>query len=712
MVADIGTTFISEFARHSFVAAVTAALWLTLPGWLVLRALGWGRRFGGVLGLLAAPALGLCTFGPASMLISTWRYTRRELIWTWIGFNLVAALAAVWRGTRGASATIDPDGRKTVRVGPAASICLLIGCALFGVMVAQCLFPGVQKGGLYVSDMLFDHAKIAISDSIAREGLPAKNPYYAPGGAQIVLAYYYLWHFVASQPRLLNGVSGWEADVAITWFTAFAVAGLLVALAVDLTGRAAAGVVVLLIASVAEIAEPLMPLIFPGHARWVVVPPNLMPLWLQCAWVPQHVMSATAVTLALVLIADVAARRRFDVVAVVCLGLFGAAAAGSSFWVGAVCVLLCSPLIVAALLVARLDRAAWVALGWTAAGAACLAALFMAPILYAQLVTPRQPHVPMELGIMPASFWIDVGDPFSPPLDALLKLGQVLLFWLQTLPLTVGVSVVLGLPALIARPGDRSTAPRTLRLLAGFVSVGYLLVGQFIKSTIVNNDLGWRTPIVPTTLLGLWAAAALVELPAAAAGWKPRSLVVRLRAVVVPLGWIGVALGLISAAIFYPIPRTMVEKASLLPVRQRFLVQYEAWHDVRHYAGKDDLVQANPDSYKAIGGWATQLPQAIFSDRATPYASFEYATYYAYTYDRDQNRHQYRLIWRIFQGNPRPRDLRVLRNELGVKVILVERTDGLWKSKALERSHLYRLAVRRKDYRVYVTREWHRGKSR
>jgi hypothetical protein len=36
------------------------------------------------------------------------------------------------------------------------------------------------------------------------------------------VAYYYLWHFSAAVVAVLTGVSGWEADAALTWFTAFA----------------------------------------------------------------------------------------------------------------------------------------------------------------------------------------------------------------------------------------------------------------------------------------------------------------------------------------------------------------------------------------------------------------------------------------------------------------------------------------------------------
>ena len=46
-----------------------------------------------------------------------------------------------------------------------------------------------------------------------------------------VFAYYYLWYFSAAQLALPLGLTGWEADIAMTWFSAFASLTLLIGLA-------------------------------------------------------------------------------------------------------------------------------------------------------------------------------------------------------------------------------------------------------------------------------------------------------------------------------------------------------------------------------------------------------------------------------------------------------------------------------------------------
>ena len=58
-------------------------------------------------------------------------------------------------------------------------------------------------------------------DEMARSGVPPANPFFGGAGTPARLAYYYLWHFSAAELSLLAGISGWEADAALTWFTCF-----------------------------------------------------------------------------------------------------------------------------------------------------------------------------------------------------------------------------------------------------------------------------------------------------------------------------------------------------------------------------------------------------------------------------------------------------------------------------------------------------------
>jgi hypothetical protein len=117
--------------------------------------------------------------------------------------------------------------------------------ALLAMAPAAAIMPKSVGDAVFLADPIFDHAKVALIDDMARLGLPSGNPFFAEGESRFV--YYYLWHFSAAEMARLLGVSGWEADAAMTWFSAFASLTAMMGFAVWLSRRAwAAGLVVVL----------------------------------------------------------------------------------------------------------------------------------------------------------------------------------------------------------------------------------------------------------------------------------------------------------------------------------------------------------------------------------------------------------------------------------------------------------------------------------
>ncbi len=98
-----------------------------------------------------------------------------------------------------------------------------------------------RRRGVHLADPIFDHSKIAIIDAMTRQGLPPVNPVFGAVGAAGRLVYYYLWHFSAAELALPLRVSGWEADIGLTWFTAFASLTLMMGIAVWLSKRSGRG---------------------------------------------------------------------------------------------------------------------------------------------------------------------------------------------------------------------------------------------------------------------------------------------------------------------------------------------------------------------------------------------------------------------------------------------------------------------------------------
>src|SRR5262249_16990498 len=141
----------------------------------------------------------------------------------------------------------------------------------------------------------------------ARQGLPPGNPFSGAAGDR--LAYYYLWYFAAAQFARVLPISRWEARGALTWFTAFPSLTLVMGCAAWLSRRPSAallaGPLALaagLVGLAASLRFPLWLLIGTDRIDGLLWPATGLGGWLfQASWVPQHLMAAACVVLAIVL---------------------------------------------------------------------------------------------------------------------------------------------------------------------------------------------------------------------------------------------------------------------------------------------------------------------------------------------------------------------------------------------------------------------------
>lgn len=689
--------FVSDFFLHSLLAALVATILFSLPGLGVLRLLGLMTRKHILAALLVAPALGLCTYGPFSLAFTAlFGYSTLTIIIAWLLFQ---AILLLW--IRQQANAIAPE--NFCHLSHTHSLFLLIGAALCAMIPTMNIFPAVYQDGLFVNGQIFDHAKIAMVDAIAREGLLPINPYYAPDGETIPLIYYYTWHFLASQLKLLAGATGWQAEVAFNWFTGLASLSFLCALAIRMTQKARAGLFLLLFALTAAPAD-LLPFLFgPRLANWVGFPPvhGLELWWIQMSWVPQHVFSALAVVVLIFLVSRVLVSERLHSSYAVMAGLSAAAGFGASTWVGGIGLMFVLPTLLIMVFWLRFPRNHYINFFKTALLALFICVVFALPLLISQSSGPplTQSELPFGLGLYTATPLFNK-EPYWG------YIAHIVLFWLQFLPLNLGIVFVLGSLAMLARSSHLEE--RTFQALSIGATFGFLLVVQFIQSTFWNDTFGWRAVLVPVMLLLVWSAIALTELSsgdsAVLSKWRTRA--VRWRKAVLPLATVGLTIGILSSTRLWqlPDPSYRVPNAHTLALHQGFLRQREAWAKVREYAGPTERVQANPDGYAALTPWPATLPYALFADRATAYANPEYATVFAYRYDKDKRNEQYQLIQNVFSAKPTEDALRRVRDTLKVKVLLVDKFDAVWHSDAIESSGLYQLAFVEDEFKIYVAR--------
>ncbi len=684
--------FVSDFFLHSTFASIVAIILFTIPGLGVLRLLGLMNHNHIVAAFLVAPALGLCTYGPFSLVLSTlFGYSIVNLIIIWVLFQMIIW---VWNSPSGSFCKISHTN----------SLLLLIGMALWAIIPTINIFPALYQDGLFVNDHIFDHAKVALIDAISREGMPPINPYYAPNGETIPLIYYYTWHFLASQIKLIANVTGWQAEVAFNWFTGFATISFLSALAIRITKKAITGFLLLLFALAGSPADLLPMLLGPRWENLIGYPPvhGLEVLWMQMSWVPQHVFSALALVVLLFVVTQVLTSKIFQIRYAVIAGLCAATAFGSSTWVGGIGFLLVLPFIIGMSIWLRLPRCNYINALKTGVLAIFVCVLFALPLIISQASGPSltESELPFGLGLYIATGLISKE-------SYLGYIIHMILFWLQFLPLNLGIIFILGCLSMFSRFSAILEERIFLSLSIG-ATFGFLLITQFIQSTFWNNTFGWRVVLVPVMLLMIWSAIALTELVTynPIKQWRPKIFIERWRMAIFTLVIIALTIGILSSFRLWhwPNPSYNPPNIEILARHQGFLQQQEAWAKVREYSSPKDRVQANPDGYADLTPWPATLPYALFADRATAYANPEYATVFAYRYDQAEREQQYHLIQNIFSDHPNIESIRIAHDVLKIKVILVDKFDKVWNNDAIESSGLYNLVYKTINFKIYVAK--------
>src|SRR5579872_5921258 len=310
------------FAHGSSMASPINALLCAFVGLAFWSALGYAiarHLLPRVLALGIAPVLGWALFSSASLPILNL-----------IGFSSLAVigLAAVGVAIAGIAWYRSPPTLvQPITISPWWLTTAVLAAAILALAPAMALLPKYSQAGVHLAAPIFDHSKIAIIDATTRQGLPPVNPVFGEtgaAGAAARLVYYYLWHFSAAELALalqpVFHVSGWEADIGLTWFTAFASLAVMMALAVWLSRRAGAALLVVALAASASLRGVIS--LFSGNYELepFLQRPSGFAGWLfQAAWVPQHLIAASAVIAAMLLLVHYVKRPRLIYVLILAL---------------------------------------------------------------------------------------------------------------------------------------------------------------------------------------------------------------------------------------------------------------------------------------------------------------------------------------------------------------------------------------------------------
>jgi hypothetical protein len=639
-------------------ALLAAAFWTVLGYSIARHILPRGLAAG------AGPVIGWAVFSAATLPILTP-----------IGFTTSAVIVAGVLGLLGSFCLLAMRRRQEVDAGPAIPLWAFAAAATLAAGPAAALMPKISATGVQLADPIFDHAKIAIVDAMARQGLPAVNPVFASGR----LVYYYLWHFSAAELALALGVTGWEAAIGLTWFTAFASLALTMGIAVWLGKKPGAAILVVLLAAAASLRVTLSWIFGSYELKPFMQQPTGFAGWLfQAAWVPQHLMAASCVVAAmLLLIAEV---QRQSQARLLTLALVVAAGFESSTYVGGVTFAL-TAVIAAPILLAgvapkqRLRFAAGLFM------AALLAAALAAPFIRDQIANVAARGADHPIAVSPFEV---LGDLIPLPLRRLLDLAA---YWLLLLPIEFPAVFAAGLLALAvalrcATPGVDKTAAMVFAALA----LTGLCISWLLVSTVGDNsDLTLRA-VLPATL---------ILLAAAAAGMLTAS---RCRAWIAVLALAGLVLSLPDTARML---KSNIE-GTQRPGEAVFAQSPDLWAAVRRYAPPNARVANNPLYLEDVTPWPVNISWALLADRSSCFAGREMALAFAPLPPQRRETINAQFI-RVFAGQGTADDVTAMAKDYGCDVVVVVPQDGAWAKDPFAASSSYRLAEFREGrWRIYA----------
>jgi len=647
-------------------ALLAAAFWTVLGTALGRRLLPRALARG------TAPVIGWAAHSAAMLPIYAW-------IGPWIGFSPIAVLDTGALCVLASGLALS--GRAPQRQAEDAAdipAWAFAAAAVLALAPAVAILPKFSGDAVQLADPIFDHSKIAIVDAMARLGLPPVNPVFGEFGAPGHLAYYYLWHFSAAELALALGASGWEADIGLTWFTAFASLSVMMGVAVWLGKRAATAIWVVVLAAAASLwvtldwiagARDLTPWLWPpvGMAGWLF----------QATWVPQHLMAASCAVTAILLVSRFAQRQSPALLLV--LVLIVVAGFESSSFVGgvtfAIAALIAAPILLAGTEPAQRRR---FALGL--AIAAVLVVCLAAPFVLDQLAALRARGGGSPIVVEPYTV---LGEAFPYTLRRLLDIPA---YWLILLPIELPATSIAGALALAVALRSAMPHPERLALaaLASLTGTG-LLVSWLLVSTLgENNDLGLRA-IIP---------AEMVLIVAAAAGFFHA----RCRAAIVATALAGLVLSLPDTA-------TTVHDAIAGRPRPggKILTQTpELWDAVRRYAPPGARVANNPLFLRDVTPWPVNISWALLADRSSCFAGREMALAFAPLRPPRREAINAQFI-RVFAGEGTAADVSDMATRYGCEVVVVVPQDKAWNNDPFAASADYRLAENRDDgWRIYL----------
>lgn len=649
-----------------------------IPSGLTLCAIGYtiglpaSKYFDSNIGmrLLIAPAIGLGIFGAVgSSIFHLLPFTAVNLLVIVLSLSAIA----VWL-SKGA---VDPIFCSSVSPG----FSWLAVAFLLCLLPALTIIPQYYGASASVGDPIFDHAKIAIINEIAQNGLPPRNPYYSESGSSNTLIYYYIWYFIAACSSLITGAGGWEADIALTAVTALSSVCVVTWLAVAQSKNANAAWWVLPLLLAGPLSRIVQFVSGKWLDNWVVAQEHPRTWFAEAAWAPQHLFSATVVLIAImayvrILFYD----SRRNLALPVLMGAMLASAYGSSMWAGGCSLLLILP-IIGMLSVSHALRTKQTLQAATSISVIATVTVLCAGVLVYEQATILHTRIPVGFWVFP----VFVGEKWLIDLPG---------FWFVRVILDFGILftsfLIWNLEVILSNNKDNAKIHRSITVTI----LSLLICVQFVHSIIMYNDLAYHAA-VPSMLLMMAISASLLSRHIGKSTTIGRLTTATVIIFLAPSILVS-ARHLYSYAFHFRVegPETEETKA--------FRASSEMWKAVRRVTPPNEAVANNPLDLAKVTILPADISWATLAQRRNCATTLEHLRAFASQLSPEQASHIDAFFTDVFRGKVTEAQLRVMKEKHLCKTLVVTVRDGLWDKPILDHNSVFQLESEEKGkWRIY-----------
>lgn len=352
----------------------------------------------------------------------------------------------------------------------------IIICVLASIIVSTGVILKFHDGNYFSSIQLLDHSKISLINSINRNGLPLVNPFSLTSPSDPIAHYYFLWYLVAANVSCIFNISGWMSDVVLTQITSLASLTLIIGLIKELNVWNIKNSILCFLSVFSISIFPYIEKLSQGKIWNIKRTIHGVEAWLiQAVWVPQHLAAAIFVILTLYFLPQIK-RSEFTwkhLFIFVCLITAGV---GSSIWVGAITFAILSIFMFIYEQIININKnRKFLIIKWLFI--ASFSVICSLPILINELgatTTINRSPLCFEFwnGSTSGIFIFDI-------------LAFLFLFVTLDIPI-IPLAIIISTPYIVKEKNKKS-------FILLIIVLGSIFVSLCLKSTIANNDLGWRS---------------------------------------------------------------------------------------------------------------------------------------------------------------------------------------------------------------------------